>query len=62
MPKKPRIVLLHGTPDGWRYCQDIVWEKPNGSGFAKDRFKRVHEHAVQFRREGDAWTRERLAP
>lgn len=51
-----RHFLLHGTPDGWRYCQDIVWEKPNGSGFAADRFRRVHEHAVQFRREDDRWT------
>lgn len=33
---------------GWRYAQDIVWEKHNGSGFQADRFKRVHEHAVQF--------------
>jgi site-specific DNA-methyltransferase (adenine-specific) len=28
--------------------QDIVWEKHNGSGFHADRFKRVHEHALQF--------------
>ena len=34
----------------WRYAQDIVWEKHNGSGFHADRFKRVHEHAVQFYR------------
>lgn len=33
---------------GWRYAQDIVWEKHNGSGFHADRFKRVHEHVVQF--------------
>lgn len=25
---------------------NVVWEKHNGSGFAKDRFKRVHEHAL----------------
>lgn len=40
----------------WRFSQDvagvdeggesIVWEKHNGSGLAKDRFKRVHEHAL----------------
>lgn len=35
---------------GWRFAQDIVWEKHNGSGFAADRFKRVHEHAVQWYR------------
>ena len=32
----------------WRMSQDVVWEKHNGSGFAADRFKRVHEHAVHF--------------
>lgn len=39
---------------GWRYAQDVVWEKPNGSNFAADRFKRVHEHAVHFYR--GPWT------
>ncbi len=41
---------------GWRYAQDIVWEKHNGSGFLNDRFKRVHEHAVQFYRKCDQWS------
>lgn len=40
---------------GWRYAQDIVWEKHNGSAFHADRFKRVHEHAVQFYRASAAW-------
>lgn len=35
---------------GFRYSQDIVWEKQNGTGFHADRFKRVHEHAVLFYR------------
>lgn len=39
---------------GFRYAQDIVWEKHNGSGFHADRFRRVHEHAVQFYR--GAWS------
>lgn len=38
---------------GFRYAQDIVWEKQNGTGFHNDRFKRVHEHAIQFYR--GAW-------
>lgn len=25
---------------------NVVWEKRNGTGFARDRFKRVHEHAL----------------
>lgn len=40
---------------GWRYAQDVVWEKHNGSGFHADRFKRVHEHAVQFYRADAPW-------
>jgi site-specific DNA-methyltransferase (adenine-specific) len=40
---------------GFRYAQDVVWEKQNGSGMQKDRFKRVHEHAVQFYRADTPW-------
>ena len=40
---------------GLRYAQDVVWEKHNGSGFHADRFKRVHEHVVQFYRDDSAW-------
>lgn len=32
----------------WKLAQDIVWKKHNGSGFHADRFRRVHEHIVQF--------------
>ena len=32
----------------WKLSQDIVWEKHNGSGFAADRFKRIHEHALHW--------------
>jgi site-specific DNA-methyltransferase (adenine-specific) len=35
---------------GWRMSQDIVWEKANGTGFATDRFKRVHEVVVHWYR------------
>jgi len=34
----------------WKLAQDTVWEKHNGSGFHNDRFKRVHEFAVQWYR------------
>lgn len=40
---------------GWKYAQDIVWEKHNGSSFHADRFKRVHEHACQFYRADTPW-------
>ena len=32
----------------WKLAQEIVWEKHNGSGPRVDRFRRVHELAVQF--------------
>jgi len=32
----------------WNLAQDTVWEKQNGTGFHNDRFKRVHEFAVQW--------------
>lgn len=38
---------------GFKYSQDVVWEKQNGTGFHNDRFRRVHEHAVLFYR--GAW-------
>lgn len=36
----------------WRYGQEVVWEKHNGSGLQADRFKRVHELAVHWYRGG----------
>lgn len=38
------------TRSGWQFSQDVVWEKHNGSGFASDRFKRVHENATHWYR------------
>ncbi|NJQ04251.1 DNA-methyltransferase [Streptomyces lonarensis] len=35
---------------GWQMSHDVVWEKHNGSGFAADRFRRVHEHALHWYR------------
>lgn len=32
----------------WKLSQDVVWEKANGTGFAADRFKRVHETATHW--------------
>ena len=48
-----RFFMEHGDEfrtRGWRYAQEVVWEKHNGSGFHADRFKRVHEFAVHFYR------------
>jgi site-specific DNA-methyltransferase (adenine-specific) len=35
---------------GWKLSQDVVWEKQDGSGFATDRLRRVHEHALHYYR------------
>lgn len=40
---------------GWRLAQEIVWEKHNGSSFHADRFKRVHELAVQYYLASTPW-------
>lgn len=53
-----RYWLDHGKlfqAAGWRLAQDVVWEKHNGSSFHADRFKRVHEHVVQWYR--GAWSK-----
>lgn len=40
---------------GWRHVQEVVWQKTGGTGFQADRFKRVHELIVQFRRKDTLW-------
>lgn len=42
---------------GWRQAQDVVWEKHNGSGFDRDRFRRVHELVVQLYPAEIPWSR-----
>lgn len=48
----------------WTFGQDVVWEKQNGSGFTADRFRRVHEHVVQWYRGNwaDVWKRPVTTP
>lgn len=36
----------------WKLSQDVVWRKNRGSGFATDRFARIHEHALHWYRGG----------
>jgi site-specific DNA-methyltransferase (adenine-specific) len=46
-----RMFLAHAPEfSDWRLSQDVIWEKHNGSGFAADRFKRVHEIATHWYR------------
>lgn len=39
----------------WAHCQELVWEKHNGSNSHADRFRRVHELVVQFIRRDATW-------
>jgi site-specific DNA-methyltransferase (adenine-specific) len=48
-----RMFLEHGPEfkaARWKLSQDIIWEKQSGSGFAADRFKRVHETVTHWYR------------
>jgi site-specific DNA-methyltransferase (adenine-specific) len=48
-----RMYLDHGAEfkaAKWKFSQDVIWEKHNGSGFASDRFKRVHEQPTHWYR------------
>lgn len=40
----------HDQFKGWKYSQEIIWEKHNGSSLHRDRFRRVHEIATLFYR------------
>lgn len=40
---------------GWREAQEVVWEKHNGSAIHNDRFRRVHELAIQFYSRSTRW-------
>lgn len=40
---------------GWRFIQDVIWEKHNGSNNMNDRFRRVHETCAQFIPESVRW-------
>jgi site-specific DNA-methyltransferase (adenine-specific) len=46
----------------WRFAQDLVWEKHNGSSFHADRFRRVHEHIAQFYPAARPWSGVYKAP
>lgn len=46
---------------GWKFAQDVIWEKQNGSGFTSDRFNRVHETVTQWYR-GDWSAQFHLVP
>lgn len=51
-----RMFMGHAQEfSAWRIAQDVIWEKHNGSAFHNDRFRRVHEQAVQFYLQDAAW-------
>lgn len=39
----------------WRIVQEVIWEKHNGTNFHNDRFRRVHEIALQLIPKGQKW-------
>lgn len=48
-----RFWLSHGhrfREAGWKYAQELIWEKHNGSSFHADRFRRVHEIVTHWYR------------
>ena len=46
-----RMHLAHVAEfTSWKFSQDVIWEKHNGSSFTADRFKRVHEIATHWYR------------
>jgi len=46
-----RMFLHKGHQFGaWKFAQDVVWEKHNGSNSSNDRFRRMHELALHFYR------------
>lgn len=46
----------------WRFVQDIVWEKQNGTNSSADRFRRVHENATQWVPKTSKWAQVFKAP
>lgn len=40
---------------GFHFAQEVIWEKHNGSRFASDRFKRVHEIMAHWYPKTTAW-------
>lgn len=52
-----RMFMKHaGDFSGWRMSHDIVWRKQNGSGFHRDRFRRVHEVSAHYYRDDAKWS------
>jgi site-specific DNA-methyltransferase (adenine-specific) len=49
------LLALQPELAAWNLAQEVVWEKHNGSSFHADRFKRVHEYAVQLYPSDAKW-------
>jgi site-specific DNA-methyltransferase (adenine-specific) len=56
------LVAIAPLLKGWTIAQDIVWEKHNGSGLHKDRFRRIHELVVQIYPRSRKWSQIYKAP
>lgn len=40
----------------WKFAQEVIWEKQNGSSLHSDRFRLVHENIYQFYPDGIKWS------
>lgn len=56
------LVAIAPLLKDWTVAQDIVWEKHNGTGLHNDRFRRIHELAVQIYPKGWRWSAIYKAP
>ena len=41
---------------GWKLSHEVVWEKHNGTGLFRDRFRNVHETAAHFYKAESKWS------
>ena len=46
-----RVFLDHAADFAdWRFAQDVIWQKQNGTSPNSDRFRRIHEQVLHFYR------------
>lgn len=59
-----RMFIEHADEfrEHFRFVQDLIWEKQNGSGLHADRFRRVHEVITHWVPRGSKWADTFKAP
>lgn len=52
-----RMFMKHAQEfSDWKFAQEVVWEKHNGSNAHADRFRKVHESIAQFYHTTQKWS------